>query len=72
MLVQFAFGVIEIDPVSGEIIGDEFASGRYCNNCMEEVHTPDDRTGLIHVHGKYRCFTYTDTGKPVPLSTVAE
>lgn len=44
----------------------------YCKNCLEEIHTPDDRTGLIHKHGKYRCFTYTDSGKAVPLSTVAE
>ncbi len=71
MLVQFTFGVIEIDPTY-PMVPEQDNDERYCVNCMEEVHTPDDRTGLIHVHGKYRCFTYTDTGKPVPLSTVAE
>ncbi len=72
MLVQFTFGVIDLDPTySGDQVWQD-TDVRYCVNCMEEVSTPDDRTGLIHNHGKYRCFTYTDTGKPVPLSTVAE
>lgn len=44
----------------------------FCVNCLEEIHTPDDRTGTIHKHGKYACFTYTDQGKPIRLSTVAE
>jgi hypothetical protein len=44
----------------------------YCKNCLDEIHTPDDRTGVIHKHGKYACFTYTDTGKAVRMSNVAE
>lgn len=39
-----------------------------CQNCGDEVHTPDHLTGEIHKHGKYACFT--DNGKR--LETVAE
>lgn len=39
-----------------------------CQNCGDEVYTPDFRTGEIHKHGKYGCFT--DKGKW--LGTVAE
>jgi len=30
---------------------------RVCKNsqCDETVHTPDDRTGLIHTNGRYIC-----------------
>jgi len=28
---------------------------RDCRNCRDKVHTPDERTGLIHVNGKYCC-----------------
>ncbi len=51
---------------------DMMTTAEYCVNCLEEVHTPDDRTGLIHKHGKYACFTYNDQGKAVRLSTVAQ
>lgn len=39
-----------------------------CQNCGDEVYTPDPLTGEIHKHGKYACFT--DKGKR--LDTVAE
>lgn len=39
-----------------------------CKNCGDKVHTPDDRTGLIHTSGKYAC--QDDKGKRV--NTVAE
>lgn len=51
---------------------DMTATEEYCVNCLEVVIVPDDRTGPIHKHGKYRCFTYTDNGKAIPMSTVAE
>jgi hypothetical protein len=27
----------------------------YCGNCNGSMHTPDDRTGLIHTNGMYTC-----------------
>lgn len=27
----------------------------YCQNCQHPVHVPDDRTGVIHINGKYMC-----------------
>lgn len=38
-----------------------------CVNCGHDVHIPDDKTGLIHIDGKYACH---EKGKR--LSTVAE
>lgn len=44
-----------------------------CKNCSDEIHTPDDRTGLIHAHGKYSCQTIdSQSGKVKRLDTVAE
>jgi hypothetical protein len=43
-----------------------------CKNCGEDVHTPDDRTGLIHTDGKYSCHRKDENGKIKRLSTVAE
>lgn len=43
-----------------------------CKNCLEDVHTPDDRTGLIHTDGRYACHTKKESGKEVRLETVAE
>lgn len=42
-----------------------------CQNCKDEVHTPDDRTGLIHTNGKYACQETTENGKTKRLETVA-
>lgn len=39
-----------------------------CKNCGDKTETPDDRTGLIHSHGKYAC--YDDKKKR--METVAE
>lgn len=39
-----------------------------CANCKGNVHTPDNRTGLIHTNNKYAC--QDDKGKR--LETVAE
>lgn len=39
-----------------------------CKNCGEKVHVPDDRTGLIHEHGKYACYDENDRR----METVAE
>lgn len=45
----------------------------HCRNCGDSIHVPDDRTGVIHEHGKYACYeTDEKTGKPVRLDTVAE
>lgn len=27
-----------------------------CINCQEDVHTLDEKTGVIHKSGKYACF----------------
>lgn len=44
-----------------------------CRHCGDEIHTPDERTGLIHKHGKYSCETInSETGKVKRLKTVAE
>lgn len=46
-----------------------------CKNCGEETYTPDDRTGLIHKHGRYVCHTMVrknDRLVEVALKTVAE
>jgi len=40
---------------------------RLCKNCNDYVHTPDDRTGLIHRNNKYLC----RSGKP-KKNSVAE
>lgn len=44
---------------------------RGCKNCGDAVHTPDDRTGLIHANGKYICRRKMITGKNKP-DTAAE
>lgn len=49
----------------------EIVDTDYCVNCLEEVHTPDDRTGEIHKNGLYACYTLKN-GKPVRLNTVAK
>jgi hypothetical protein len=38
-----------------------------CKHCKGEIHTPDEKTGLIHKDGRYACYD----GK-VRLDTVAE
>ena len=48
-----------------------------CRNCKGEVHTPDERTGLIHTDGRYACFATvkvqdSDKVREVRLETVAE
>ena len=27
----------------------------YCKHCLDRVHVPDNRTGLIHTNNKYVC-----------------
>lgn len=44
--------------------------GTHCQNCGEAIYVPDNRTGLIHEHGKYAC--YADSEHKVRLETVAE
>lgn len=43
-----------------------------CSNCKEAVHTPDDRTGLIHRDNRYACWLKIDDKKEIRLDTVAE
>lgn len=71
MLVEFAFGIVEI-PDDVEAYESQDTDVRYCSNCLDETYVPDDRTGLIHKHGRYACFTVDDKGREHRLSTVAE
>lgn len=43
-----------------------------CNNCGEDKHIPDWRTGLIHKNGKYACHGKNKDGKIIRLETIAE
>ncbi len=48
----------------------------FCKHCHEEIHTPDDRTGLIHTSGLYGCFVEVTVSegkkKTMWIGTVAE
>lgn len=39
----------------GKMVKEKPQSIRRCRNCADNVHTPDERTGLIHTHGRYSC-----------------
>lgn len=59
------FEIIEINE------NDEIIERDGCINCGEETIVPDDRTGLIHAHGRYGCFTLVGD-KEKWMGTVAE
>lgn len=53
-------------------LGDNpFHTDDYCQSCGDAIHTPDDRTGLIHKHGLYACYNESEAGKRIRLDTVA-
>lgn len=54
--------------VYSEDIDLDTINERVCVNCGGEIHTPDEKTGLIHKSGKYAC--YDDKGRR--LETVAK